>query len=313
MRWENDSVKYLSLCLPTNGVSEWVFPVIEAIYNQDADVNEFEVVITDNGNNIEFQKKIQHYVDKYSNLKYSQNNSFQFGNQIEALKLAQGQYLKFLNHRAIMEPGALSWMINLIKENVAEKPVIYMSNGTIMHEKRKEYNNFSSFLIGLGRYITWTTGVGVWKSDFEKIPSAHIYNYIDPHSDVLLWERNKTKYIIDDKKWSHEIDDDQTKKGKYDLYRCFAVEEPSIILNLLLNRDITEKTYKLVIRDYEKCVSHFFCQFNLLRTPCSYDIKNFNDSMGIFMNKYKILFYAYLELPKALLAKLYGSLIKKKR
>ena len=47
-------MKYLSLCLPTNGIMEWVFPVLDEIFRQDADINEYEVIVTDNGNNQEF-------------------------------------------------------------------------------------------------------------------------------------------------------------------------------------------------------------------------------------------------------------------
>ena len=49
----------VSLCIPTNGVVEWVFPVLDSIYNQIVDNALFEIVITDNGNNVVFKKNIQ--------------------------------------------------------------------------------------------------------------------------------------------------------------------------------------------------------------------------------------------------------------
>ena len=51
----------LSLCMPTNGVIEWVFPVLESIYCQNVDETEFEVIITDNGDNKPFKEKIIEY------------------------------------------------------------------------------------------------------------------------------------------------------------------------------------------------------------------------------------------------------------
>ena len=36
----------LSLCLPTNGVIEWVFPVLDSIYNQNVDLNMFEIIVS---------------------------------------------------------------------------------------------------------------------------------------------------------------------------------------------------------------------------------------------------------------------------
>ena len=57
----------LSLCIPTYGVSEWVFPVLESIYNQAKDLTMFEVVVTDNGNNASFKEKIREYEGQFVN------------------------------------------------------------------------------------------------------------------------------------------------------------------------------------------------------------------------------------------------------
>ena len=50
----------LSLCIPTNGIIELIFPVLESIYSQnDVDSSLFEVVVMDNGDNREFKIKIK--------------------------------------------------------------------------------------------------------------------------------------------------------------------------------------------------------------------------------------------------------------
>ena len=41
----------ISLCLPTNGVKEWVFPVLDSIYSQNINNDLFEVIVTNNGTN----------------------------------------------------------------------------------------------------------------------------------------------------------------------------------------------------------------------------------------------------------------------
>ena len=35
----------LSLCMPTNGVSEWVFPVLDSVYSQGCKNADFEVIL----------------------------------------------------------------------------------------------------------------------------------------------------------------------------------------------------------------------------------------------------------------------------
>lgn len=288
----------LSLCIPTNGISEWVFPVLEAIYSQNVSNDLFEVIVTDNGNNSDFEEKMISFAQNHKNLKYKKTNSIMFQNQIDSLRLANGLFLKFVNHRAIFEDGALTWMINEIEKYKYEKPIIYFSNG-VFSGKHCEYNTFDSFVNNLREYASWTTGVGVWKEDFELIPENHIYNKISPHSDVLFAVRDRKKYIIDDYVWSHSLDSNN-KKGSYDLYKAFGCEELSITLSLYIDDDITAKTFKNVKKAYQTLLVNFYQQFNILKDSCSYNLKGFYDSMGIFFNKNKILFLAYFTLPKVI-------------
>ena len=58
----------LSLCLPTNGIIEWVFPVLESIYSQNVDTKLFEVIVTNNGTNDEFHSMMLEYSQKHENL-----------------------------------------------------------------------------------------------------------------------------------------------------------------------------------------------------------------------------------------------------
>lgn len=295
-----DKMKYVSLCIPTNGIIEWVVPVIEKIYEQGVAESEFEVIVTDNGCNDVFKEKMLEIESEHSNFIYKQTQAFMFQNQIEALRLASGEYLKFLNHRALLEPNSLKWMIDLIKENVNTKPIIYLSNGALRSGRRMQCNSLDEFVASLGHIASWTSGVGVWKCDFDTIPLDHIFNKISPHSDVLFWVRKNRNFIVDDTKWSYDIDTSHKNKGKYDLYKAFAIEEPSIILGLYLDGDITVETLKKVINSYEKLVAGFYANFNLLKEECSYDISGFNQSLDVFLNKNKVRIIAYLVFLKLL-------------
>ena len=288
----------ISLCIPTNGISEWVFPVLDSIYNQKVDDTLYEVIVTNNGNNDEFENKMKDYLPKHNNLFYKKTSSVLFQNQIDSLKLANGLFLKFVNHRAIFNEGALQWMIDQTEKYKDTKPILYFSNG-VLSGKHTEYDSFDSFVNGLGKYVSWTTGVGVWKSDFELIPENHVYNKISPHSDVLLLIRNREKYIIDDYVWSHSLDS-KNQKGTYDLYKCFACEELSITLSLYIDGNISVKTFKNVKKSYQNLVIDFYQQFNIMRYPCSFYLKGFDDAMGIFFSKTKIKILAFLTLPKFL-------------
>lgn len=274
----------ISLCLPTNGVIEWVFPVLDSIYNQKVENELFEVIVTNNGNNHEFDIMMQEYARKHNNLIYKKTDAYMFHNQLEALKLATGVYLKFVNHRGVFQDGALREMINIILENTTDMPVIFFSNGTL---KKSEYvlDSFDAFVGTLKRYVSWTTGVGIWKSDYEKIPDDVRIDKISPHSCILFSERKKKKYLIENFVFSKDIDTDASKKGTYNLFKAFAVEEVTIALNLLIDGDISAKTFKAVKKDYRNFVSELYYIYIIKKEPCSYDLTGFNDSMGIFFTK----------------------------
>ena len=281
----------VSLCMPTNGIIEWVFPALNSIYDQGVDETKFEVVVTDNGHNEEFRVKMEAYSKQHSNLTYGKNNSYLFDNQLEAIKMAKGEYLKFVNHRGLFQPGALCWMINIIEKYKKEKPVIYFANGAL--KENRVCNNFDEFVKELGIFASWTTGVGIWKEDYDKIPIDYKYDKISPHSGILFSEKNKRKYIINNKVFSIDITLDHTNKGKYDVFKAFAIEEPTVTLNLFIDGAISADTLKKVKKDYRKFVSNLYWDFCIRKKPCSYDINGFNDSMGIFFDKKRIVLGAY--------------------
>lgn len=277
----------ISLCLPTNGISEWVFPVLDSIYNQHVEDRLFEVVVTDNGSNYDFYDKMIVYMKNHTNLVYKKTNAYMFYNQIEALNIASGTYLKFVNHRGKFLDGSLIKMINIIKSFEKDKPVIYFSNGALNND-RYELNDFDSFVANLGRYASWTTGVGIWKTQFKSIPNNIRIDKISPHSFVLFSEKHANKYIIENFTFSEDIDRNQSKKGTYDLFKAFGVEEVTITLNLFIDGDITARTFKKVKKDYEIFVSELYLDFVLMHKQCSYILSGFDDAMGIFYNKNKI-------------------------
>lgn len=286
------NIPIISLCIPTNGIIEWVIPALDSIYSQNVDSALYEVIVTDNGNNEEFQKAMNIYVQKHRNLIYRKTNAYMFDNQLEALKLANGLYFKFINHRSLLEENALSHFIEIITKYKDEKPVLYFACG-VLRNKFYELNCFDEFVKVLKRYASWTTGVGMWKEDYEKLPKNLVYDKISPHSVLLFSERHKSKYIIDNFVFSHEISANHRKKGTYDLFKAFGIEELTITLKLFIDGDISIKTLKAVKKDYKKFLAELYWSFCIRKQSCSYDLTGFNDSMGIFFSKINIVLCSY--------------------
>lgn len=292
----------LSLCLPTNGIIEWVFPVLDSIYSQDVDVDLFEVIVTNNGNNNQFHKMMLEYAEKHKNLIYKATDAYMFHNQLEALKLASGEYLKFINHRAILSENSILQMISIIKKNLEDKPVMYFSNGVLKCDYT--LNSFDGFVRELGCYASWTTGVGIWKSDYDRLSADLYIDKISPHSCILFANREKGKYKIYNFIFAEEIEKDHKKKGTYDLFKAFGVEELFITQKLYIEGNISSLTLKKVKNDYRKFLADLYFEFVIKKQPCSYDLKGFDDAMGIYFNKYDIVLLAYFNVIKSLIKKI---------
>lgn len=219
----------VSLCIPTNGITEWVIPVLNSIYNEtnggSVDASLFEVVITDNGDNQTFKKEIQQYQEKHGNLKYQETTAAGFLNEAESYKLASGVLIKFINHRTCLLPGTLPYWLRFAEkyEDVKEKPIVYFSTGALERETPvRRYSSFDEFVRGLSYFSSWSTGVAFWKEDFDRLLPGMEYNALFPHTTLLFSQTKRKEYIIDDTPLLYEIPADHSRKGRYDLFFRFC-------------------------------------------------------------------------------------------
>lgn len=279
----------LSLCIPTNGVVEWVLPVIDSIYAEKNPLGEFEVIVTDNGNNAEFAYLMNGYVRKYNNFFYTKTDKIQFLNQIEAFKLAKGDLIKFINHRTMLMPNTLNKFIKYSIENRKEKPVVYFLNGANrLPSTINEYEKFDDFVKALSNLSSWSGGTAMWKSDFEKLDLNMRFNILFPHTDLIFAERKRGKYIINNQKLMKDIPTDATKKGKYDLFNAFAVEYVNIIKRLYDDGDISKDTYEYVKEKNGYFVAKLYFEYVIRKNPCSYDLSGYKEAVRIHYSDFKI-------------------------
>ena len=280
--------KLLSLCVPTNGIVEWVFQVLDSIYNQNINEELYEVVVTDNGSNTEFESLMNDYVKKHGNLIYKKTEAFEFLNQIEAFKLAKGKLIKFINHRSIMQSGSIEYLLDFAKNN-NENTFVYFLNGAINKKnKNQELKTFDEFVYNLSIYSSWSTGITMWKKDFENLPQDLVYNNFFPHTSMLFSNRHKEKYLIDNKILLKDIVADASKKGKYNLFYDFAVEYPSILLQLYRDKDITLTTFLKIKKDLYKFLKKLYFEYKFLKRKCSYDLSNADESLNVYFSAKKI-------------------------
>ena len=298
----------VSLCIPTNGVVEWVFPVLDSIYNQSVDNALFEIVITDNGNNVVFKKNIQDYLKIHTNIVYAETQALPFVNEIESYKKASGELIKFVNHRTKLVEGTLQRMIDYVESNREIKPITYFSNGVLKMSKDKhEFSSFDEFVKNLSYWSSWSTGMTIWKSDFDKLPEdVSEFNELFPHTNVLFDVRDRGKYVVDNSIIFDEIPQGKKPKGDYDLYYAFGVEYPCIIKNLLEDGSITKQTYKYVLDKNLEFIASLYWQYNIKKGYCSYDLSGLEDMFGKYYSRTDLNKKVAKHIAKGVIKKIIG-------
>ena len=277
----------LSLCIPTNGMTKWVIPVLDSIFSQGCEDKLFEVVISDNGDNSDLEAALKPYQLQHNNIRYSKSTSVGFMNQLDVFAAAKGTFLKFLNHRSILQKGTLEYLLDFVRRNCASKPIVYFSNGTLDIDGVKVYKSFSDFMCGLTYYASWTTGLGFWKDDFESM-EIDSYDELHPHMAWLCYYTERKNYIIDNNRLLCDITYAHNEKGKYNLFKAFAVDYVAILQNLWDKGKISEKCFQFCKDDLEQFLVIYYYKFIVCKEPCSYDLSDYVVHLNVFYDIEKI-------------------------
>ena len=257
---------WLSICIPTNGILEWMKPVMESILSGNADRTAYEIVVSDNGDHEDFREYMERIAAENENVKYRVSSSQGFSNQLDAFRMASGELIKFLNHRFTLREGAVEEFIAIAKSFREQKPQLYFTNGSLGKKERYTYNAFDDYVQMLGFYSSWSGGVAFWKDD--PIPEES-HSTVFPHLEMVL-DPEKQGYLIENRTFMDEIPADSTKKGGYNLFEAFAADYYEYYVRMheeALISDATLKDFKSKLALY---LSSLYCDFIVNGTPCSY-------------------------------------------
>ena len=223
-------------------------------------------------------------MSSHANIVYAETISLPFVNEIESYKRASGELIKFVNHRTKLFEGTLQRMIDYAEKNRDTKPIIYFSNGVLNLSKDKhEYGTFDEFVRYLSYWSSWSTGMTIWKSDFDKLPKdISSYNELFPHTNVLFDIRDREKYVIDNSVIFDEIPQGKNPKGNYDLFFAFGIDYPGIILDLLRSKSISTSTYRSVVNENLSFVAGMYYKYCIRKEYCSYALNGIENIYGVF-------------------------------
>ena len=291
---ENNPI-LLSICIPTNGIVEWVVPVIDSIYAQGVDNSLFEVVITDNGERPDLMEAVKKY--KQNNFHYYKTKSKGFTNQIDAFEKCTGQFCKMLNHRSRMLPGSINDLLAFVNKYKDTKPILYCAEGNAKGGEFVECKNTDEFVSRLSYFVSWSAGTGAWREDLTDVRSKPI-DASFPHTVFLFDLRKESQYVICNKKYEQMADD--AGKGGYDLYETFAVHFLDIIKSLLDGGRISRETFIVVKNDLFGFLTSLYKNEVILPTKHTFILKDIKKSMQVYYGAaayWQMVVVAYLTVP----------------
>lgn len=236
----------LSICIPCNGRVEYVKKTLHSIFieNNNANPEEYEVIISDNNPTKSLEPLIQEF--KVPNLKYFHTECEGFLNSYHVLTYASGDFLKLHNSQTIFRKGSLQKMIQEIKSVRDKKPLMFYTNGLLGKLKSIPFDSFESFMYSLSYWSSWSNGFCIWKEEFEKIEKIEL-NKLFPHTSIFLTQYHATSYIINDQL----LFDVQRipKRGGHNKFEAFTIEYPSLIDTCYNKGHISLKCKQHIIKD----------------------------------------------------------------
>ena len=116
----NNKIK-ISLIIPVYNVEKYLFKALSSVENQSFDKSNFEVIIIDDGSRDSSVDIIKEFCERNINFKFlSQENSGPAIARNTALKIAQGEYIAFLDSDDYLEKNYLEKLYGTAKENNAD-------------------------------------------------------------------------------------------------------------------------------------------------------------------------------------------------
>lgn len=234
----------VSICIPTKNRIQHLKKTISSIISDNVDINDFEIVISDNSTENLIKNHCAEVAAMGYNIKHVRNPVPGFYNSIVSLRSASGTLLKLHNDYSCFLPGQFAYLVKVAKDNIDSKPTIFFSNGTLKIAENKLCNSKDEFVATTHFQNTWSSAFSIWKVDFDQLP--HEKEDVDemfPHTTLLL-NAISSRFLICDKVLFENIS--VTGKGGYNLFHSFCVIYFGMLKDKVNTGEISEATFQTV-------------------------------------------------------------------
>jgi acetyltransferase-like isoleucine patch superfamily enzyme len=239
---------WLSICIPTFNRAAYLRLTLEGITSQDifSNTNEVEIVVSDNCSNDETPSVVEYFQKLYRGkiIYIRQEKSIGESNFEFVLSKGSGCFLKLHNDTLPIRNGGLVEILKIVKATVAEKPVVFFTNGSRNPGRSLDIcNNLDEFIASASFVSTWIGGFGIWREQFHALTdfSRNIHLHLvqtdtlfrfmaEGKRAIVLYENYFTSYMVE-------------KKGGYNIAEVFGKNYLTLVKEHLAAGRIKQETF----------------------------------------------------------------------
>ena len=240
----------LSICIPTYNRAWYLEKCLKSIVSQDGFEN-IEIVISDNCSCDNTEHIGREYDSLYNNVHYFRNDK-NLGdlNFPLAFQRASGILRKLTNDTVIYKPGAIKYMLNVVKENVENKPQVYFLSKGSSTTDSKTIISLDDYIVTLSYNLTWICPIAIWEDDCEDL-EIFVTNAESKLAQVPFLLNNFKKRgcaIL----YDHEImniQNVQKKNLSYGLYKVFYETFLDFIKPYVDKGELSSASFEILRKD----------------------------------------------------------------
>ncbi|NOU81558.1 glycosyltransferase [Paenibacillus sp. LMG 31459] len=165
----------LSICIPTYNREQELDICLNSIYSQNARLQDFEVIVSDNASPDGTQELVRKYQSRYSNLRYFRNerNEGADYNFLKCAGYAHGEFIKLHGDDDYWLPGSLEALCSITEQN-RDCSLIFLdilrNSGQIDRAA-----GISNYVQHVSIYSTFMSGIIMRRKEFEQIPTPDLF------------------------------------------------------------------------------------------------------------------------------------------
>ena len=238
----------LSICIPTFNRAKYLDKCFSSIVNQDTySLGDIEIVVSDNASTDDTESVVKKFQEKYRNIVYSKNlENVRDVNFPIAISIANGVFRKLYNDTSVFTDKSLSIIINSVKDNISQKPVLCFLNGNnqLIRDNYCLLTNFDEFVETVSYWSTWIGLFGIWEEDFNLLQNKNSGCELSLWQTFTLFEmiQKKKRTVINNIKLV-ELQLVEKKDLSYGVFKVFGINYLSLYKPHLEANDLSNKVF----------------------------------------------------------------------